>query len=118
MRHSCAQGFTLIEVLVSLLLSAIAILCLCALQVKDRQWLTDSVIQNEATLQVFNIRELVLSEASFNSEQLFELTTLEPDFKPEMTSPAAHQILIRNSWRQHGQSETEKIHNVKLLIET
>ena len=97
-----AQGFTLIEVLVSLLLSSIAIICLFTLQVKDRQMLTEDELQNEAQIQVLNLRELILSGEGFSPQKILELTQVNPEFKPEILNSLAHQMVIRNTWKDEA----------------
>jgi prepilin-type N-terminal cleavage/methylation domain-containing protein len=96
------KGFTLIEILVSLLLSSLAILSLYMLQIKDRQLFIDLLIQNEAQMQVQNSRELILADpvnASTQIPTILSLTYINPDFKMEITLEGPSQFLLHTHWQ-------------------
>ena len=111
-----SQGFTLIEVLVSLLLSSVAILCFYTLQIKDRQLFTEGLIENEAQIQVLNIRELILADSfKINPQQILALTKTSEAFKAEIRTPASSQFLLHTAWISHLNQEHEIFFSLSLL---
>jgi prepilin-type N-terminal cleavage/methylation domain-containing protein len=105
------QGFTLIEILVSLLISSITILGLYSLQIKDQELWTDLLIQNEAQTQVSNLRELIFSSPDNSSVTLSTLRTLshvDGSIKTEIVSLNADQLLLRTRWTPHLQQENSE----------
>jgi prepilin-type N-terminal cleavage/methylation domain-containing protein len=118
---STSHGFTLIEVLISLLLSSTAILCFYTLQIKDRQLFIDNLIQNEAQMQVLNIRELILADpynAGFNSQKILALTATNEACKTAIQQASSFQFLLQSKWMNHLEQDVaaENFFNLLILI--
>jgi prepilin-type N-terminal cleavage/methylation domain-containing protein len=114
-----SPGFTLIETLISLLLSSIAILGFYTLQIKDQQLLTDNLIQNTAQMQILNSRELILSNpngSQSNIQKILSLSNPKETNKTEIHYLAPRQILLSTYWKSHLQTENESEKKFSLHI--